>query len=91
MITLRQAARSVRAALPGWLASVLRGCRTGLRASRILATDSDLPLVLRVLFIVGCVQVPFLPFDEIALAVALGWLLIFHRASLRSAVAKARA
>ena len=67
-----------------------RAVKVLFRAARILATSRDLPVVLRVLFVIGCVQVPFLPFDEIALAVALGWLFAFHRGTLRDALTEAR-
>jgi hypothetical protein len=67
-----------------------RQARILFRAARILATSRDLPVVLRVLFVVGCVQIPVLPFDELALAIALVWLFAFHRGTLRGALAKAR-
>lgn len=73
------------AARKGW-----RGLRIGLKAARILALSKSLPLPLRVLLVVGCVQVPVLPVDEIALGVALGWLFLRHRGTLRDAIATAR-
>ncbi len=61
-----------------------------LRAARILATSQDLPWLLRILFVVGLIQIPVLPFDEIALAIALAWLALWHRDTLRGALRKAR-
>jgi hypothetical protein len=45
----------------------------------LLATDRRIPTWLRVLFVIGCVQIPVLPIDEIALCLAVGILLVFHR------------
>ena len=73
------------AARKGW-----RGFRIGLRAARILAVSRALPLPLRVLLVLGCCQVPFLPVDEACLAVALGWLFLRHRGTLRDALGQAR-
>lgn len=56
-----------------------------LKCGRTLATDRRLPRWLRVLFLIGCVQVPFLPFDEVALALAVGIIALRHRALLREA------
>ena len=70
--------------------SALAAVRTGMRAARLLASDASLPWPLRVLFVVGMIQIPFSPVDELALAVALAWLLIWHRPELRSAFATAR-
>ena len=70
--------------------SALAAVRTGMRAARLLASDRTLPWPLRVLFVVGMIQIPFSPVDELALAVALAWLLIWHRPELRSAFATAR-
>ena len=67
-----------------------RGIRIGLRAARILATSRALPWPLRVLLVLGCIQVPFLPADELCLAVALGWLFLRHRGTLRDALGRAR-
>ena len=69
----------------------MRTIRVCLRATRILATSNELPRTLRILFVIGCVQIPVLPFDEIAMAIALGWLAIFHRATLRAAFVTASA
>ena len=62
-----------------WLRVLAAFVRRVLRTARALATDRRLPTWLRVLFIVGCVQIPVLPIDEIALCVAVGILLVFHR------------
>jgi len=70
-------------------AAAVRVVRIGLRAARILATSRDLPRTLRVLFVIGLIQIPCLPTDEIALAIALGWMFIGHRATLRAAFATA--
>jgi hypothetical protein len=72
-------------------AQTVRLVRVSFRAARILATTKELPKVLRILFVIGCVQLPFSPVDEIALAIALGWLAIFHRATLRAAFVTAAA
>jgi hypothetical protein len=55
------------------------------RTGRTLATDRRLPRWLRVLFAVGCIQIPVLPFDEIALVLAVSILLVRHRPILREA------
>jgi len=68
-----------------------RAFRIAIRAARILASDRQLPLILRLLFVVGMVQIPCLPTDELALAVALLWLFLRYRARLRAAFAAARA
>lgn len=60
-----------------------------LRTAHSLAKDSRLPKWLRVLFLVGCVQIPVLPFDEIALVLATAILAINHRPILRDAWASA--
>jgi hypothetical protein len=70
--------------------SALAVVRTGMRAARLLASDASLPWPLRVLFVIGMIQIPCSPVDELALVVALAWLLIWHRAQLRSAFATAR-
>lgn len=67
----------------------LRFARRVLRTAHSLARDSRLPKWLRVLFLIGCVQVPFLPFDEIALVAATAVLLISHRPILRDAWTRA--
>lgn len=55
-----------------------------MRAGKALATHKGLPLWLRILFIVGCIQIPVLPFDEIALALAVGIASVFYRPTLVS-------
>jgi hypothetical protein len=59
--------------------------RRALRTARTLATSRRLPAWLRVLLMIGCVQIPVLPFDEIALALALGIIAVFYRPVLRTA------
>jgi hypothetical protein len=66
-----------------------RSVRVALKAARILATSRELPLALRILLLVGMVQTP-LPIDEVALVIALPWLLIWHRAALGTAITEAR-
>ena len=83
MTITAQAKAAARAAM-----RVIRVC---LRAARILATSNELPRTLRVLFVIGCVQIPVCPVDEVAMAIALGWLAIFHRATLRAAFVTAAA
>lgn len=77
-------------AVKAFAARSWRFARVLFKAARILATSRDLPVVLRVLFVIGCIQIPVLPFDEIALAIALVWLALFHRGTLRGALVKAR-
>jgi hypothetical protein len=79
-------ARIRQAAARAW-----RAVKIGMRAARVLATSRALPLPLRCLLVIGMVQVPFLPCDEIALAVALAWLALRHRGTLRTALAAAAA
>jgi len=67
-----------------------RSVRVLFRAARILGTSRELPVVLRVLLIVGAIQIPCSPVDEIALCIALPWLLIFHRETMSRALAEAR-
>lgn len=71
--------------------ATVRAVRIGMRAARLMATDRQLPKLLRILFVIGLVQIPCLPTDEIALAIALAWLFLRHRARLTSAIAEARA
>ena len=78
-----------RARAAGTFRKIMRVVRTGLRAARILATEPALPKLLRVLLVVGMIQTP-LPLDEACLAIALPWLFIGHRATLRAAIVKAR-
>lgn len=60
-----------------------------LRTAHSLARDPRLPRWLRILFLIGCVQIPVLPFDEIALVLATAILAINHRPILRDAWATA--
>ena len=60
-----------RSQAAGTVRRIARAVRTGLRAARILATSNELPRTLRILFVIGLVQVPFCPLDEICLAIAL--------------------
>lgn len=50
-----------------------------------LATSRELPVWLRILFVIGCIQVPFLPFDEIALVLAVAITAVFFRPVLTGA------
>ena len=79
-----------RSQAAGTVRRIARAVRTGLRAARILATSNELPRTLRILFVIGLVQVPFCPLDEICLAIALGWMFLGHRATLRAAIETAR-
>jgi hypothetical protein len=72
---------AVKAALRRGWRLVTRSIRTG----RILATDRGLPLWLRILLVIGCIQIPVLPFDEIALVLAVAIMAVFYRATLRLA------
>jgi hydrogenase/urease accessory protein HupE len=65
-----------------WLRRVVR---TGLH----LARNRELPLWLRILFVIGCIQIPVLPFDEIALVLAVGITAVFYRPALRAAWTRA--
>ena len=78
-----------RAQAAGTFRKAMRAVRTGLRAARILAASRELPVMLRALLVVGMIQTP-LPLDEACLAIALPWLLIGHRATLRAAIETAR-
>lgn len=60
---------------------IKRVIRTGVR----MAKSRHLPWWLRVLFVIGCVQIPLLPFDEIALVMAVGIAAIFYRPALLAA------
>src|SRR5450755_697582 len=80
MHNIRQAARRA------W-----RTVRIAMRAARILATSRALPWPLRALLIVGMVQIPCLPTDEVALVIALAWLGLRHRGTLRAAIVAAKA
>lgn len=66
-----------------------RALRIAMRAARILATSRALPWPLRVLLVIGLIQIPMLPFDEVALVIALAWLGTAHRGTLRAAIATA--
>lgn len=59
-----------------------------LRTGHALAKDSRLPKWLRILFVIGCVQIPVLPFDEIALVIATAIIAIRHRPVLWDAWAQ---
>lgn len=62
----------------------LRMARTGMLAARMLLTvRKALPWWLAALLIIGCIQVPFLPTDELALAAALLILWFRYRPLLR--------
>lgn len=56
-----------------------------LRTAHALAKDPRLPKWLRILFAIGCVQIPVLPFDEVALVLAVAIIAIRHRPVLRDA------
>lgn len=62
-----------------------RVVRTGLA----LAKHKGLPWWLRVMFVIGCIQIPVLPFDEIALVAAVGITAMFYREVLAGAWANA--
>ena len=79
-----------RAPTAGTLRKIARAVRTGMRAAKILATSRDLPLMLRILFVVGCIQIPVCPLDEVCMAIALVWMFAAHRAALRNALTLAR-
>jgi hypothetical protein len=64
--------------------------RRVLRALRQLATDKRIPRWVRVLLLVGCVQIPVLPIDEIALVLALTIIAVWYRPPLRDALRTAR-
>ena len=63
--------------------------RRGMRIARALATDTRIPRWLRVLLVIGCVQIPVLPVDEICLASALIILAVRYRAVLAAVVREA--
>lgn len=67
-----------------------RAFRRMLRALRQLATDRRIPRWVRILLVVGCVQIPVLPIDEIALVMALAIIGIWYRQPLRDALDTAR-
>lgn len=72
------------------LAHAWRVFRRVLRALRQLAKDRRIPRWLRILLIIGCIQIPVLPIDEIALIAALIIIGIWYRQPLRDALATAR-
>ena len=61
-----------------------RFARRVMRCGRLLATDRRLPRWLRVLSLIGCVQIPVLPVDEIALGIAVAVLALRYRSLLVS-------
>ena len=63
--------------------------RRGMRIARALATDSRIPRWLRALLVIGCIQIPVLPVDEICLASALIILAVRYRAVLAAVVREA--
>ena len=66
------------------LRAVWRTLRTAMLAARMLWTvRKALPVWLAALLAVGCVQIPFLPTDELALAAALLILWFRYRPLLR--------
>lgn len=66
------------------LRRVWRVLRTAMRAARMLLTvRKAFPWWLRALIIVGCVQVPMLPTDELALIAAAVVLLVRFRPLLK--------
>lgn len=62
--------------------------RRALRCAHTLARSDKLPRWLRVLFIIGCVQIPVLPIDELALIAAVGIMAVFYRPQLTHAWAE---
>lgn len=63
--------------------------RRGVRIARALATDKRLPRWLRLLFAVGMVQIPVLPTDEIALALALAIVMLRYRRTVADIIREA--
>jgi hypothetical protein len=59
--------------------------RRALRCAHTLARSNKLPRWLRILFIIGCVQIPVLPVDELALLAAIAIMAVFYRPTLRAA------
>lgn len=72
------------------LARVWRFLRRVFRALRKLATDKRLPWWVRIMLVIGCIQIPVLPIDEIFLAASLTIIAIWYRAPLRDALATIR-
>ena len=68
---------------------VIGQVRRGMRIARALATDSRIPRWLRVLLVIGCIQIPVLPIDEICLAAALIILAVRYRSVLVTVVQEA--
>jgi hypothetical protein len=71
--------------MPEFLRRTWRTIKRSVRTGKILATDRGLPVWLRVLFIIGCIQIPVLPFDEIALVLAVAIMAVFYRSTMRLA------
>lgn len=59
--------------------------RRALRCAHTLARSNKLPKWLRILFVIGCVQIPVLPVDELALLAAVAIMAVFYRPTLKSA------
>lgn len=59
--------------------------RRALRCAHSLARSNKLPKWLRILFVIGCVQIPVLPVDELALLAAIAIMAVFYRPTLRAA------
>lgn len=77
--------RAKQAAAKAWHAT-----KRTMRAIRQLATDKRIPKWVRVLLAIGCVQIPVLPIDEIALVAALVIIAIWYRQPFADALATAR-
>lgn len=69
----------------GWQA-----LRQIMKAVKQLAKDKRLPWWLRGLLLVGLVQIPVLPIDEIALVAAIAIIAIWYRQPLADALTTAR-
>lgn len=69
----------------GRLRTAWRMFRRALRCAHSLARSKALPWWLRVMLVIGCIQIPVLPVDEIFLATALGIIAVFYRSTLRAA------
>lgn len=55
------------------------------RTGWALARHRHLPWWLRVMFVIGCIQIPVLPVDEMFLVAAVGITWLFYRATLAAA------
>ena len=74
-------ARVTATAVKGW-----RAVRLALRTIGYLVTmRRAFPLPLRILLVIGAIQVPVLPTDEIAAVIAVTWLMLRYRPTLRVA------